>query len=113
MSDEQDPKSLKELLESPMWQEWSQMQLEAQKEYEQKVNDFWDSLDYEEKLKAFYYVCKGIYKGDVIDRGTYRYVLYDVFGFGPDAYVIGMDCGYMYLHNSIDAHIETELNERS
>lgn len=108
---EEDPKNLKELLESNMWQELSQMQLEAQKEYEQKANEFWDSLDYEQKLKAFYYVCKGIYKGDVIDRGTYRYVLYDVFGFGPDAYVLGMDCGYMYLHNSIDAHIETELND--
>jgi hypothetical protein len=103
-----DANKIKELLESPMWQELSQMQMEAQKEYEQKVEDFWESLDYEEKLKAFYYVCKGIYRGDVVDRGTYRYVLYDVFGFGPDAYALGMDCGYMYLHNSIDAHIETK-----
>lgn len=106
-----DPKNLKELLESPMWQELSQMQREAQKEYEEKVENYWDSLDYEDKLKAFYAVCKRIYQGDVIERGSYRYVLYDVFGFGPDAYVLGMDCGYMYLHNSIDAHIETELND--
>lgn len=106
-----EPKNIKELLESPMWQELSQMQMEAQKEYEHKVDEYWDSLDYEDKLKAFYAVCKRIYKGDVLDRGTYRYVLYDVFGFGPDAYVLGMDCGYMYLHNSIDASIETELND--
>jgi hypothetical protein len=103
--------NIKELLQSPMWQELSKMQMEAQKEYEQKVDEYWNSLDYEDQLKAFYAVCKRIYKGDVIDRGTYRYVLYDVFNFGPDAYALGMECGYMYLHNSIDAHIETELND--
>lgn len=108
---EEDPKNLKELLESNMWQELSQMQLEAQKHYENLSNEFWESLSYEDQLKAFYAVCKRIYQGEVIDRGTYRYVLYDVFGFCPDAYVLGMDCGFMYLHNSIDAHIETELND--
>lgn len=75
------------------------MQMEAQKEYEQKVDDYWNSLDYEDQLKAFYAVCKRIHKGDVVDKGSYRYVLYDVFGFGPDAYELGMDCGYMALHN--------------
>ena len=106
-----DAKNIKELLESPMWQELSNMQMLAQKEYEQKVDEYWNSLDYEDQLKAFYAVCKRIYKGDVLDRGTYRYVLYEVFGFKEDAYVLGMDCGYMYLHNSIDAHIETESND--
>jgi hypothetical protein len=38
----------------------------------------------------------------MIDKGTYRYVLYDVFDFGPDAYSVGMECGYMDLHNAID-----------
>jgi hypothetical protein len=104
-------KSLKELLESPMWQELSKMQQEAQKEYEEKVDEYWNSLDYEEQLKAFYAVCKRIYQGEVIDRGTYRYVLYEVFGFKPDAYVLGMDCGFMYLHNSIDRHIESNIND--
>jgi hypothetical protein len=103
--------NIKELLQSPMWQELSKMQMEAQKEYEQKVDEYWNSLDYEDQLKAFYAVCKRIYKGDVIDRGTYRYVLYDVFNFGPDAYELGMECGYMYLHNSIDAPIENQLND--
>lgn len=86
-------------LGSQEWKELSRTQMEAQKEYEQNVDDYWNSLDYEDQLKAFYAVCKRIHKGDVVDKGSYRYVLYDVFGFGPDAYALGMDCGYMALHN--------------
>jgi hypothetical protein len=62
---------------------------------------FWDGLSYEDKLKAFYSVCKRIHKGDVVERGSYRHVLYDTFGFGFDAYAMGMDCGYMNIHNFI------------
>lgn len=36
------------------------------------------------------------------DRGTYRYALFDVFGFGGSMYYRGMDCGYMALHNAIN-----------
>jgi hypothetical protein len=50
---------------------------------------------------AFSSVVKRIVKGDIKDRGTYRYVLYDVFGFDMDSYGIGMQCGYMDLHNSV------------
>lgn len=91
----------KELLEA--LQEVGQMQKESKEKYEEEVNEYWNSLDYEDQLKAFYAVCQRIYKGDVIDKGSYRYVLYDVFDFGPEAYALGMDCGYMYLHNAIDA----------
>jgi hypothetical protein len=48
---------------------------------------------------AFYSVVKRIHKGEVEDRTTFRGVLYDVFGFGPDAYLVGMDCNYMEIHN--------------
>jgi hypothetical protein len=62
---------------------------------------FWDNLSYEDKLLAFYSVVSRIYDGEIKQRGSYRYVLYDVFGFGPEAYGLGMECGYMYLHNAI------------
>ena len=74
---------------------------EAMKEYDVNANKWWDELPYEQKLMAFYCVCKRIHKGDIKDRGSYRYVLYDVFGFDLDAYTIGMECGYMDIHNSI------------
>ena len=72
---------------------------QARQEYEKGVDSFWHGLSYEDRLKAFYAVTKLIYKADVEDRGSYRYALYDVFGFGADAYIIGMDSHYFDLHN--------------
>jgi len=68
----------------------------AQEDYE-----WWNALPREEKLKAFRSVCRRIQQGDVVERGSYRHVLYEVFGFDADAYVDGMDCGYMDIHNLI------------
>jgi hypothetical protein len=62
---------------------------------------FWDSLSVDDQMKAFHAVVKRIVKGELQDKGSYRYVLYDVFGFDVDAYLMGMNCGYMDLHNSI------------
>jgi hypothetical protein len=62
---------------------------------------FWDSLSYEDKCNAFHAVVSRIYEGEIKVKGSYRYVLYDIFGFGPDMYTRGMDCGFMALHNSI------------
>lgn len=71
---------------------------------------FWDSLSYEDKCNAFHAVVSKIYEGELKDKGTYRYILYDIFGFGPDMYVRGMNCGYMALHNSILT--DEEFNEK-
>ena len=62
---------------------------------------FWDSLSYEDKCNAFHAVVSRICEGEIKVKGSYRYVLYDIFGFEPDMYTRGMDCGYMALHNSI------------
>lgn len=74
---------------------------ESKQAFVNQADSYWDELSYDDKLKAFYSVCKRIHKGDLIDRGSYRYVLYHVFGFSFDAYSIGMDCGYLDIHNSI------------
>jgi hypothetical protein len=68
---------------------------------EARIDQWWNNLSYEEQTDAFYAVVKRLVHGELEKRGTYRYVLYDVFGFGPDMYIRGMDCGYMALHNSI------------
>jgi hypothetical protein len=94
-------KSFNELLNSPEWQLMQEQVKESRKTYENECDDYWENLSYEDKLKSFYSVVKRIHKGEIIDRGSYRYVLYDVFGFDMDAYSIGMDCNYMELHNSI------------
>jgi hypothetical protein len=81
---------------------------EQKKNNEEGANKFWNGLSYDEKLMAFYSVVKLICKGELEQRGTYRFVLYDVFGFDADAYALGMECGYLDLHNSIYSHQEIQ-----
>ena len=71
------------------------------KVYEHDNDTWWNGLSEQEREDAFYAVVKRIHKAEIEDKGTYRYALYDVFGFDPGMYMKGMDCGYMNLHNSI------------
>ena len=73
----------------------------SRKVYEHDNDTWWNGLSEQEREDAFYAVVKRIHKAEVEDRGTYRYALYNVFGFDPGMYMRGMDCGYMNLHNSI------------
>lgn len=66
---------------------------------EKESEAFWNSLSEEDQLKAFCAVSRRIYQGELVEQGTYRYVLYDVFGFNTDSYRKGMDCGYFAIHN--------------
>jgi hypothetical protein len=73
----------------------------AREEYEKQNEAWWNGLSEQEREDAFYAVCKRIWQADGMDNGTYRYALYEVFGFDPGMYGRGMDCGYMSIHNAI------------
>lgn len=62
---------------------------------------WWDSTDYETKQLAFYSVIDKMRQVELMDKGSYRYAIYDVFGFRGDMYGPGIECGYMDLHNTI------------
>jgi hypothetical protein len=93
---------------------------EAQQTFQQRTKqlaqedyEWWNALPYEERLKAFRCVCRRIQQGDIVERGSYRHVLYEVFGFDADAYVDGMDCGYMDIHNLISRGFEGAPHQES
>jgi len=93
--------------------ELSQLFEEIERDYDNDADSWWNKLSEDERQLAFYSVVKRLVKGELRDRGTYRYVLYDVFGFDASAYMMGMNCGYMELHNSIYTHEEMrELRDR-
>ena len=69
--------------------------------YEKSAEDLWSNLSIDDRLKLFYCVCRRIHEGEFKHQGTYRFVLYNVFGFDIDAYTVGMECGYMDIHNAI------------
>ena len=78
----------------------SQIKEEKQKQ-DQEAQEFFENLSYEDQLKAFYHVCKIIWKGELHEKRSYRGVLYEMFKFGPDAYSLGMDCGFFDIHNNL------------
>jgi len=99
-------KRLLDAINSPEFIAAQKAYKEATEQYEADNNEWWDKLSEEDREKAFYAVCKRIHKGDYEKNGSYRYVLYQVFGFDMSMYGVGMDCGYMDLHNAIFGGIE-------
>ena len=65
------------------------------------MDKLWQSLTDEQRLLMFCKVVKLIYQGDVIEGGSYRYVLYQVCGFGMESYVPAQMFGYLDIHNLI------------
>jgi hypothetical protein len=81
--------------------ELRESQQKAREDYDIMNDAWWNGLNQEEREEAFYAVCKRIHRAELVDRGSYRYALYDVFGFDPGMYGRGMDCGFMAIHNAI------------
>ena len=72
----------------------------------QNANDdaWWDSLDCDGKSQAFRQITKLMYKAEVLDKGSYRHAIYDVFGLD---YGDGLT-HYMQLHNLIGQGLDAE-----
>ena len=98
-------KRLKDLIESPEMLEAQKAYKEATEQYAKDNEEWWVNLSEEEREKAFYAVCKRIHKADIEKAGSYRYALYQVFGFDMSMYGVGMDAGYMDIHNNISGGI--------
>jgi len=73
----------------------------ARKAYEVDNDKWWEGLTEDEREDAFYAVIKRMHTAEITDRGSYRYALYNVFGFGSHMYAPGMHCGYFDLHNAL------------
>jgi hypothetical protein len=81
--------------------EFSKTWKQAMDEVEKDSEAYWNGLSKEDQLRAFCAVSRRIHKGEIEHQGSYRYVLYSVFGFGPEAYAAAQMAGYLDIHNSI------------
>jgi hypothetical protein len=104
--DEEREKTLREL------SELSEVFNKAMKAIEEEEEAWWENLSEEEQLKALCCVSRRIYKGEIEDGRSYRGVLYDTFGFGPEAYGRAQLAGYLSIHNAIFTAREEEENLR-
>jgi len=83
------------------FEEASKIFNEVMAEIENESEEYWNSLTKDEQLKVFCAVVRRIHKGELQDRGSYRYVLYQTFGFGPEAYAQAQMSGYLSIHNAL------------
>lgn len=96
MNDEQKKEELMDAL-AKAGEAWR----EAERIYDQEAEAVWSKMSHDDQQQMFHCVVKRITKGEIDEGRSYRGVLYDIFGWGPEAYSMGMGCGYMDLHNSI------------
>lgn len=82
-------------------EDFGSMFQEAMDLIEKDSEDYWNGLSKDDQLKAFCAVSRRIYQGEILDKGSYRHVLYGVFGFGPKAYATAQAAGYLDIHNAI------------
>jgi len=73
----------------------------AMKNYQDSCNSYWNSLNPEEQLMAFCAIVERLHQGELEHRRSYRGVLYEIFGWGPEAYATAQCAGFLDLHNSI------------
>lgn len=83
------------------WRKFGEQFRKAMDEIEQDSEAYWNGLSQEDQLKVFCAVSRRIYKGELVDRRSYRGVLYDVFGFGPEAYAPAQCANYLEIHNAL------------
>ena len=70
-------------------------------ELEEDHGKFWNSLSKDDQLRAFCSVMRLLHKAELEEHGSYRYTLYDVFGFGPESYAQAQVSGFLAIHNAI------------
>lgn len=86
---------------------------EVMAEIEKESEAYWNSLTKDEQLKVFCAVVRRIHKGELQDRGSYRYVLYQTFGFGPEAYAQAQMSGYLSIHNALFDSEEAKFESKN
>jgi hypothetical protein len=93
--------------------EFGNMFQDAMEQIEKEEESWWSSLTEDQQISALCCVSRRIHKGDIEENGSYRYVLYNVFGFGPEAYARAQMAGYLAIHNAIvTASTERVILER-
>ena len=102
--------SFTDYLNSDEYKEFLKAEENAILDYHKKAEEFFQSLDNDNKLLLFYHITNTIYQNYFNDKGSYRGLLYDKFGFKPNAYGIGYTSGMFALHNAIST--PDELEER-
>ena len=70
-------------------------------ENRERYKEKWNALSSDDQLDYFCAIVERIHEGEVVQKRSYRGVLYDVFGWGPEAYMAAQCAGYLDIHNML------------
>ena len=101
-------KSFSDYLKSDEYKEFLEIEEKALVEYKQKAKEYFQSLEIQNQHLLFFHVTNTIFQNYFKDKGSYRGLLYDKFGFGPESYSLGLDSGMFSIHNSISTPEEND-----
>jgi hypothetical protein len=99
-----DENELGQWLNSPELKALREAWNQAEKNQKAEDDAWWDSLTVDSKSQAFRQITKLMHKAEIIDKGSYRHVMYEVFGLD---YGDGLS-HYMALHNFIHQGLKAE-----
>jgi len=74
--------------------------------------EVWNNLTYDEKLALLCYISKILHE-HAMEGGTYRYLIYERFGFDMDAYAPLQLCGLLAIHNLISGKLKIEFEDEN
>ena len=77
------------------------LEAKLRSEYKVKAKEYFKSLSEDNQLLMFFHVTNTIFENYYTDKGSYRGLLYDKFGFSTDSYSLGMDSGMFAIHNDL------------
>ena len=69
--------------------------------WQQMAHSYYSSLEPEEQLWAFCAIVDKLCTGELDEGRSYRGILYETFGWGPEAYAAAQHAGFLGLHNAI------------
>ena len=97
----EEPETPQPLIKSDALNEMTEVFQEWEESFVQERETFWNTLDRDEQLLAFCEVISRLTKAELVDKKSYRGVLYDAFDFGMESYVCAQISGFLDLHNAI------------
>lgn len=88
---------------------WGETQEHEEQLLHQRMDAWWDALPQEDRERAFFSVVKRLVQYECVEDLSYRQTL-DRFGFDGSGkgYYLGINCGFMQLHNCIAPHEEMQ-----
>lgn len=82
----------------------------AMEEWKKEAEQCWNELDPEKRLLITSYVFRKLHE-HYMEGGSYRYLIYERLGFGPEAYAVLQTNGALDIHNCISGEGKEYLNE--